>query len=228
MGAGIRNHSVAVAEQADRPIVFRQAADHVVVFDPRWALRRQEHRQDRRFGRERIQARGGVEHIRVVEEARILRAKFREPGRHGFGERDQLVGQVARGVVGKVAAAMRRADGDNRADRGIGVEIKSAVEGGLCFLVGFHQLNWIVADDVPEIVAAVDDLHVRNQTAHAVADEHHLIERRLLSRRIERISQIGQCFAELGCAAPKRLAGRIQDKTRIDIGFANLGRRANR
>ena len=82
------------------------------------------------------------------------------------------------------------------------------------FLIAFASAliagERLVADQPPIVVAALVGLQPRDQPAHAVADQHHLVERRFLVAGIERLAGLGQIAAQLGGAEPKRLAARIE------------------
>ena len=51
--------------------------------------------------------------------------------------------------------------------------------------IGLELVERLIAQQVPEIVAAFQRLHHRDQAAHAVAYQHHLIEDRITLIRIE-------------------------------------------
>ena len=92
----------------------------------------------------------------------------------------------------------------------------------------FSSANGLSAERFPELVAAVDRLQLGHQSAHAVADEHHLVERRIAALGIERDSHVGQVLAHLRGAVPERLAGRIQVEPELVVLGGSPGRCAGR
>ena len=117
------------------------------------------------------------------EEVLVRRQQVLSALQHLSRQRDQLVTQPARGAVGELAAAMRRADRHDAADRRAGVEKVGVGERPRHVVIGLQLRERMFARGLPERVAAVDRLHLRDQSAHAVADEHHLIERRVTAAR---------------------------------------------
>jgi len=61
----------------------------------------------------------------------------------------------------------------------------------LLFLTSLYFIERFIADNPPEFFAAFDRLHAGDQSTHAVANEHHLVQHWGLMVRIEVVSQFG-------------------------------------
>ena len=129
----------------------------------------------------------------------LSRCSCSPPRDHHLGQRDQFASQPGRGAVGDVAAAERRADGDQAAHARVGLKEERLAQRLLDVVRGLDQLERLLADDLPIVVAAVERLQLGDQPAHAVPDEHHLIERRLLVLGIERLRMAAR--SSRSCAA---------------------------
>src|SRR5207237_10026045 len=72
-------------------------------------------------------------------------------------------------------------------------------------------------EQVPEIIAAIHGEQLRNQAAHAVADENHGVQSRILMLGIDLAAQLCQCLAEVGGAAEVWLRGRREVKPELEM-----------
>ncbi len=75
----------------------------------------------------------------------------------------------------------------------------------------------------PIVFPALQGLQPCDKAAHAVADQHHLVQGRFAMLRIEHLPHIGQVVAQLGRAEPERLAGGIEVEPELVVP-ANVGR----
>ena len=99
--------------------------------------------------------------------------------------------------------------GSNRDDpshRRICIEIQSTNQLDTILFWTAYVFWWLVADNTPEVIATFDRLHSADQTAHAVPYQNHLIQRRVSTIRIDRITHLRKVFTQLRRTDPKRLA----------------------
>ncbi len=78
------------------------------------------------LGRQRVDAGLDLQQRAAGESPRIVAEQLLLAVDQHLGQADQLVQQPLRGLVGKRAAAVRRADGDHAADRRIGLERRTS------------------------------------------------------------------------------------------------------
>ena len=110
-----------------------------------------------------------------------------------------------------------RTDGDNPFDGAIRMKEEGRRKPLSFYIVSFHLFKWFIAEYAPKLFAALDRLHSRDQSAHTVADQHHLIQYWVARTRVERSPQLKKIASHLRRAYPKRLARRILIEPKLVI-----------
>ena len=105
------------------------------------------------------------------------------------------------------ASAVRRGDEHNAPDEGQRLEEQGALEQLVGLRVEVEAPERLVEDAAPDPIAALAHQEPRHEPALAVADEHHVRERRVGAVRIELRVELAQALAHEGGRVGDRIAG---------------------
>ena len=81
----------------------------------------------------------------------------------------------------------------------------------------FHFLGRLLERRVPEPVARIDRRHFRQQTALAVADDDHLVQRRIAPRRVQGGNRILQRIAQQQRGVRNRIARFVTEEPELEM-----------
>src|SRR5208283_992848 len=95
-----------------------------------------------------------------------------------------------------VTAPVRRGDENHFRNARQWFEKEIALQQLAGFFVNLQLRNVCVGHDAPEFVAGVRRRQLRQQTALAVADDDHLLQRRVLAFRVDRLDLVYQIVAQ--------------------------------
>ena len=102
--------------------------------------------------------------------------------------------------------AVRRGDEEHSADLRTGLEDQGAAEEVAIFRLAREFIGGTIADEPPQPGPTVLDHHLGQQSAHAVADEDHPLERRIRAVGVELSPHLHQVApqqrAEYGIGSP--------------------------
>ena len=84
-----------------------------------------------------------------------------------------------------------------------------------------------VGVEPPELVAARDGHHAAQDAAHAVAEQHHLIERRVAAVGVVHLLGLDQRFAQAGGGDRDRHAGRVHVEQELVVAPGSSGLRSS-
>ena len=123
----------------------------------------------------------------------------------------QVPGETARFQ----AAPMRCADHDQPLNVRLRFQKQRFLQARFGLRRSGHFVERLIEIGVPQLVAAIHDRHFADQPAHAVADEHHLAQRRIVAAGIELGDGVSQSDSHVGRRCGDRSAGRVQEQPNL-------------
>ena len=141
-----------------------------------------------------------------------------------FGRLTRLAISRRRVARGEVAAAVRGGDEDDAAHERQRLHERHLAN-HLSLLVGhLHFFEGLVADGPPEPIAAVDDRHLRQQTALAVADHDHVAKARIATGRVHAVHRFAEVLPEQIGRIDDRTPGIVEEEPRLESRDGCAGR----
>src|SRR5271165_6685068 len=122
---------------------------------------------------------------------------------------------------------MWRRDVDHAADPRVRTKEQAVAHELEVSLLASHLADGTIADRPPEPVAGIDGDHLAEQAAHAVADEHHPVDRGVALVRVEPPAYLVEGppeeIARVGDRGPGRVAERPELEAAVEGGIGREG-----
>ena len=211
-GAPIRHHAIATVFALANDRTHDGVILHVGRDGPLG-----EQFQSGRTGRQQIDTRRQLREILLGCQPGVFAQHVPGSGQQFFRQLHQARQQLRRQRRSQCGAVMRRRQEHDALDAGLLLEVKDLLQLLAGRWLGFEVREGLLANQVPEVVAAVLRQQLADQPAHAVADEDHLIEGRILVLGIDVAAQLCDDAAN---RQRKRGTDRRSDTDRTRIGNA--------
>lgn len=212
-GALGRNDTITVGgfELAGNSKVFPffDVTYDVVNLDPGSRPRVLQFFQERRISGQRINTRFRRKDFTVSDDVVPITDLLHHRSIDDIGKLDEFVAKPPGKIIGELAAMMGRPDRDHPLDRWIGMEEQHLPDLLSRLVIGLQLFERTVAEDPPEFITTFNGLQPGHQSAHAVSNQNHFIQRQDPVLWIEILSHLGQILPHLFGAQPKRLTGWI-------------------
>src|SRR5262249_48327224 len=136
---------------------------------------------------------------------------FPAPRQHGLGQRNQPAPEIANEASSQVTASVGGADKDHALHERQRCE-KEQMPKSLPLRFSYVQLvNWFGATCAPEPIAGFDSCALSQQAALAVADNHHLTQRRVFAFRVELLDHGGERVAQFTDRKKQRVSAAVNE-----------------